>query len=68
MTVQMARFIWTHLQSKTPQRVFVLAGVRKVKSGDVSIPSLPRVLCTNLLVGSLQEQLNEENRVVPPGP
>lgn len=46
----------------------VLAEVRKVKSGAGSIPSLPRVLCTNLLVGSAQEQLNEESRAVPPGP
>lgn len=44
------------------------AEVRKVKSGAARIPSLPRVLCANLLVGSAQEQLNEESRAVPPGP
>lgn len=47
---------------------FGLAEVRKVKSGAGSIPSLPRVLCAYLLVGSAQEQLNEESRAVPPGP
>lgn len=33
----------------------------KVKSGAGSIPSLPRVLFANLLVGSAREQLNEES-------
>lgn len=47
---------------------FGLAEVRKVKSGAGSIPSLRRVLCAYLLVGSAQEQLNEESRAVPPGP
>lgn len=47
---------------------FGLAEVRKVKSGAGSIPSPPRVLRANLLVGSAQEQLNEESRAVPPGP
>lgn len=40
---------------------FGLAEVRKVKSRAGSIPSLPRVLCANLLVRSAQEQLNEES-------
>lgn len=47
---------------------FGLAEVRAVKSGLGSIPSLPCILCANLLVGSAQEQLSEGSRAVPPGP
>lgn len=47
---------------------FGQAEVRKVKSGAGRIPSLPCMLCNNLLVGSEQEQLDEESRAVPPGP
>lgn len=73
VTVQMARFIWIDItvsQRTAPRRAVDLDWLRleKVKSGAGSIPSLPRVLCANLLVGSAQEQLNEESRAVPPGP
>lgn len=51
-----------------PSGGFGQAEVRKVKSGAGRIPSLPCTLCNNLLVGSEQEQLDEENRAVPPGP
>ncbi|CAB1455938.1 unnamed protein product [Pleuronectes platessa] len=68
----MARFPWTRitLQSDSPRRAvgFARAEVRKVKSGPGSVPSPPRVPRANLLVGSVQEQLNEESAAVPPGP
>lgn len=71
-SVQMACFIWidiTTFSAPLPgeQRIG-LAEVRKVKSGAGSIPSLPRVLRANLLVGSALEQLNEESQAVLPGP
>lgn len=50
--------IWIH---------FRLSEVRKVKSGAGNIPSLPRVLEANLLLGSALEQLNEESLAVPVG-
>lgn len=70
VTVQMALSGQTSpsLHRSPASSGFELAEVRKVKSGAGSIPSLPRILCANLLVGSAREQLNEESRAVPPGP
>ncbi|KAJ4948722.1 hypothetical protein JOQ06_020247, partial [Pogonophryne albipinna] len=56
----MARFIWIDIAVKASQR--------EVDLDWLSIPSPPRVLCANLLVGSAREQLNEESRAVSPGP
>lgn len=67
----MACFIWIDITFSAPlpgEQWIGVAEVRKVKSGAGSIPSLPRVLRANLLVGSALEQLNEESQAVPPGP
>ena len=74
VTAQMARFIWTDIASQSARGSpasggFGPAEVRKSEiQGAGSIPSPPRVLRANLLVGSAREQLNEESRAVPPGP
>lgn len=70
VTAKMAPFIWTGISASAPLRAVDLDSLRLEKwaPGPPVFPTCRVFFAANLLVGSAQEQLNEESRAIPPGP